>query len=279
MAETLWVLAQVGAVAMGLAAWLAVGLVRFYRRSPQTQPCSQATGGVAQRLYTIPITCQRDGREHLVTDEAAAVGRHNGEYEALCGYVLLAAPMVAPVGRRCARCTAATIASTAREAHRGTESQSTPRTALEDAPPTRCCRSPAADRPMSGILDPNEAATTDRHDAATLLVNYFLDNAEAGDHAANDHLIGEMIRRQREQQPARRSRTSEVGGGVNAAELPGTSRDGEKAAHQVHEIREQPTDDYEPPQLTDVNRVDTVTKGQKSRSNSDDSVAGGYWAP
>lgn len=34
---------------------------------------------------------------------------------------------------------------------------------------------------------------------------------------------------------------------------------------------------YEPPVLTEVGRFDAVTKGQYSRSNSDDSDAGGYW--
>ncbi|GGM82050.1 hypothetical protein GCM10012275_60850 [Longimycelium tulufanense] len=34
---------------------------------------------------------------------------------------------------------------------------------------------------------------------------------------------------------------------------------------------------YEPPVLTEVGRFDAVTKGQYSKSNSDDTDAGGYW--
>ncbi len=61
---------------------------------------------VAERLYTIPITCRLDGQAHDVTDASVAAGKRTGEYAALCGYVVSAAPMVAPVGRRCVRCTA-----------------------------------------------------------------------------------------------------------------------------------------------------------------------------
>ncbi|MGH3872567.1 MAG: hypothetical protein ACRDSR_13850 [Pseudonocardiaceae bacterium] len=61
---------------------------------------------MAERLYTIPITCRRDGQAHDVTDENAAAGRRNGEYAALCGYVVSAAPLIAPVGPPCPRCRA-----------------------------------------------------------------------------------------------------------------------------------------------------------------------------
>ena len=58
---------------------------------------------VAERLYTIPITCCLDGRTHDVTDESVAAGRvTGGRYEALCSYVVVPAAMVAPVGRPCA---------------------------------------------------------------------------------------------------------------------------------------------------------------------------------
>jgi hypothetical protein len=66
---------------------------------------------VAERLYTIPITCCLDGRAHDVTDQNVAAGwRAGGRYEALCGYVVVPAAMVAPIGRPCARC-AAVVAS------------------------------------------------------------------------------------------------------------------------------------------------------------------------
>jgi hypothetical protein len=51
---------------------------------------------VAERRYTIPITCCLDGQAHDVTDENVAAGRHTGEYRALCGYVVLPAAMAAP---------------------------------------------------------------------------------------------------------------------------------------------------------------------------------------
>jgi len=64
---------------------------------------------VAERQYTVPITCCIDGQAHDVTDESAAVGHHAGKYQALCGYVVSAAPMIVPVGRPCSRCTAASV--------------------------------------------------------------------------------------------------------------------------------------------------------------------------
>ncbi|MGH3837589.1 MAG: hypothetical protein ACRDSF_18090 [Pseudonocardiaceae bacterium] len=75
----------------------------------------------AERLYTIPITCRLDGQAHDVADESLAAGKRTGEYAALCGYVVSAAPLVAPVGRRCARCAAvstSTTASVGRPRHR-----------------------------------------------------------------------------------------------------------------------------------------------------------------
>lgn len=61
---------------------------------------------VARRLYTIPVTCCRDGQAHEVTDESVAAGRRTGGYQALCGYVVMPAPMAAPVGRPCEGCSA-----------------------------------------------------------------------------------------------------------------------------------------------------------------------------
>ncbi len=65
------------------------------------QPCS------AERLYTTPITSQFvDQRlEHRVTDEALAA-RHANRYQALCGQLFIAAPLVAPPGRPCPDCAA-----------------------------------------------------------------------------------------------------------------------------------------------------------------------------
>lgn len=58
---------------------------------------------------TVPITCSLDGQAHEVTDENVAAGR-TGEYLALCGYRVVAAPLVAPVGRPCAKCSAVVVA-------------------------------------------------------------------------------------------------------------------------------------------------------------------------
>lgn len=74
------------------------------------QPPRQAG---AERLYTVPITCHLDGQAHDVTDESVAAGQRTGEYAALCGHVAVAAPLVAPVGRPCARCTAVSKPTTA----------------------------------------------------------------------------------------------------------------------------------------------------------------------
>jgi hypothetical protein len=68
---------------------------------------------VAERLFTIPITCYIDRRAHEVTDENIAAGRHFGHYEALCGYRVIAAAMAAPIGRPCPECVAVVVAARA----------------------------------------------------------------------------------------------------------------------------------------------------------------------
>lgn len=52
------------------------------------------------------MTCIADGRDHLINDEATAVGLSAGygEYAAACGHVVLAAPMVNPPGPSCIGC-------------------------------------------------------------------------------------------------------------------------------------------------------------------------------
>jgi hypothetical protein len=72
----------------------------------RTQP-QNATVPVVKRLYTIPITAHFGARvAHEVTDEAFAASRAagQGEYQALCGCVFIAAAMAAPVGRPCPDC-------------------------------------------------------------------------------------------------------------------------------------------------------------------------------
>jgi hypothetical protein len=60
----------------------------------------------AERLDTIPITCAHDGQAHDVTDDSLTAGQRTGCYQALCGYLVSAAALAAPIGRPCARCTA-----------------------------------------------------------------------------------------------------------------------------------------------------------------------------
>lgn len=66
---------------------------------------------MTDRLYTIPITCCRDGQAHHVTDENVATGSLTGEYQALCGRRVSASPMAAPVGRPCGQCSAVAAAA------------------------------------------------------------------------------------------------------------------------------------------------------------------------
>jgi hypothetical protein len=67
-------------------------------------PCDVWGRSVGGRLWTSPITAQCGVPvAHEVTDEAFAAGR-DGEYQALCGCLFVAAPMVAPPGRPCPEC-------------------------------------------------------------------------------------------------------------------------------------------------------------------------------
>jgi hypothetical protein len=57
---------------------------------------------------TITVTCSIDSRAHEVPDAelAAASLRSDGHYQALCGHMVAAAPMVEPDGQPCLLCTA-----------------------------------------------------------------------------------------------------------------------------------------------------------------------------
>jgi len=57
---------------------------------------------------TITVTCTIDSRAHEVPDAelAAAARRSDGHYQALCGHMVAAAPMVEPDGQPCLLCTA-----------------------------------------------------------------------------------------------------------------------------------------------------------------------------
>ena len=57
---------------------------------------------------TITVTCCIDNRAHEVPDAelAAAARRPDGYYQALCGHMIAAAPMVEPDGQACQLCAA-----------------------------------------------------------------------------------------------------------------------------------------------------------------------------
>ncbi len=67
-------------------------------------PPADEGGPVAKRLATAPITAQFGARvAHEVTDEAFAAAKR-GEFQALCGCVFVAAPLIATPGRPCPKC-------------------------------------------------------------------------------------------------------------------------------------------------------------------------------
>ncbi|MFN2494442.1 MAG: hypothetical protein ABR608_00825 [Pseudonocardiaceae bacterium] len=57
------------------------------------------------RIVVLRVTCARDGREHLVADEAMTAGSA-GRYRALCGDGVWAAVLACPAGPPCPTCMA-----------------------------------------------------------------------------------------------------------------------------------------------------------------------------
>lgn len=55
---------------------------------------------------------------------------------------------------------------------------------------------------MSDAVERLDQPAVTRQQAAQAIMNYFLANAEAGNHAANDELIAELARHQRERRSA-----------------------------------------------------------------------------
>lgn len=49
--------------------------------------------------FLVHIRCDTDGYTHAVTEEEFAAGRHEGRFRAVCGHVVLAAPMIEEPGR------------------------------------------------------------------------------------------------------------------------------------------------------------------------------------
>ncbi len=56
-------------------------------------------------LWTLRVTCARDGREHQVSDREMDAG-HTGPRVALCGHEVLPAVLVCPPGPPCSGCIA-----------------------------------------------------------------------------------------------------------------------------------------------------------------------------
>lgn len=109
MGESGWVLGLLGTVAGGRAGWTVADMACSAHRAPGNQRGRQVVG-MAEPRYTTPVTAQFGDRlEHEVTDEDACAARR-GEYPALCGVVVVAAPMIAEAGAPCPDC-AAIIAS------------------------------------------------------------------------------------------------------------------------------------------------------------------------
>jgi hypothetical protein len=63
---------------------------------------------VRHAVDTITVTCCADSRAHEVPDTelAASARRSDGYYQALCGHMVAAAPMVEPDGQPCLLCAA-----------------------------------------------------------------------------------------------------------------------------------------------------------------------------
>ncbi|MEV6828927.1 hypothetical protein [Amycolatopsis sp. NPDC051102] len=68
--------------------------------------------------FLVHIRCDTDGYTHAITEDEFATGRHEGRFRAVCGHVVLAAPMIEEPGRFDPEC---------REALRGEAALEVPR--------------------------------------------------------------------------------------------------------------------------------------------------------
>jgi hypothetical protein len=70
-------------------------------------------------VETITVTCCIDDRAHEVPDTELGVAatRRDGYFQALCGHMIAAAPMVMPDGRPCQLCAAIRDRNTTRRRH------------------------------------------------------------------------------------------------------------------------------------------------------------------
>jgi hypothetical protein len=71
-----------------------------------SRPRGQSEASELGEGSTISVTCVLDGRCHSVPDEELAIGiaYRGGQYSAVCGHVVMPAPMVAPDGELCPVC-------------------------------------------------------------------------------------------------------------------------------------------------------------------------------
>jgi hypothetical protein len=77
------------------------------------------TIGRRRRVRTLDLVDVRDGLIHLLTPDALAAGlRPKTDYLALCGAVVLPAPLVEPGGRSCWGCKSATVTTVPRQRSR-----------------------------------------------------------------------------------------------------------------------------------------------------------------
>lgn len=60
---------------------------------------------LSERIRVIAVTDARRHRAHLMTDDAAVVGRHAGSYRAVCGELVLAASLTTSERGYCRVCT------------------------------------------------------------------------------------------------------------------------------------------------------------------------------
>ncbi|MCA1705658.1 MAG: hypothetical protein LC808_21325 [Actinobacteria bacterium] len=65
---------------------------------------TSVVAGSEQVGALVSITCVEDGHDHRIGDAALGAGHQSGRYHALCGRLVISAPLVAPAGPACPAC-------------------------------------------------------------------------------------------------------------------------------------------------------------------------------
>ncbi|HEU0088807.1 MAG TPA: hypothetical protein VFQ77_14370 [Pseudonocardiaceae bacterium] len=90
---------------------------------PSSRTTAGETGAAAGRELVGPplmsLTCVADGLDHQVSDAALDEAGRSGRYRALCGQVVLPAPLVAAPGPVCRACVAVLAENAQRQVHPG----------------------------------------------------------------------------------------------------------------------------------------------------------------